>query len=330
MNNKNYMKKILLGLCLLFCFGIGAQCQNLLLKAKNGNTEAQYELATQYYKGIGQIQSYSNAFVWYKRAAEKNHLASCYALGTMYEEGKGCTQNIRLAFSYYLQAAERGNELSQLKVAKMFDEGEGVIENKSRAYLWYRICAERGDAFSCRRVGDFYFEGDVIAKDLIEAKYWYEKAAEQKDIYAMQNLAYIYIIGQSIAPDYQKASKLIELPLEKNLPVAQYVKGFLLENGFYGEKKKSEAINWYKKSANQDCPYAKEIVAIDTYQRTGELKDLLDIKNIEQSQTYYILGKEYIDGKKIKKNRKKGMDYIKKSAQLGNKDAENYLTKKKK
>ena len=67
MNNKNYMKKILLGLCLLFCFGIEAQCQNLLLKAKNGNTEAQYELATQYYKGIGQIQSYSNAFVWYKR-----------------------------------------------------------------------------------------------------------------------------------------------------------------------------------------------------------------------------------------------------------------------
>ena len=34
--------------------------------------------------------------------------------------------------------------------------------------------------------------------------------------------------------------------------------------------------------------------------------------------------------KKIKKNHKKRMDYIKKSAQLGNKEAENYLTKKKK
>ncbi len=165
---------------------------------------------------------------------------------------------------------------------------------------------------------------------MVEAKYWYEKASEQNEVYAMQNLAYIYVIGQSIAPDYQKASKLIELPLEKNLPVAQYVKGFLLENGFYGEKKKSEAINWYKKSALQDCPYAKEVVAIDTYNRTGEIKDLLSIKNIEQSQTYYILGKEYIDGKKIKKNRKKGLDYIKKSAQLGNKEAEKYLQPKKK
>ena len=65
------------------------------------------------------------------------------------------------------------------------------------------------------------------------------------------------------------------------------------------------------------------------YQRTGEIKDLLDIKNIENARTYYILGKEYIDGKKIKKNRKKGMDYIKKAAQLGDTEAENYLTKKK-
>lgn len=323
------MKKILISTLLLLCFGL-ANSQNLLLKAKNGNTEAQYELATQYYKGIGQIQSYSNAFVWYKKAAEKNHLASCYVLGTMYEEGKGCTQNKRLAFSYFLQAAERGNELSQLKVAKMFDEGEGVIENKSRAYLWYRICAEREDAFSCRRVGDFYFTGEVVGKDLVEAKFWYEKAAAQNEIYAMQNLAYIYVIGKSIAPDYKKASTLIEEPLKKNLAVAQYVKGFLTEQGFYGENKKKEAINWYKKSAKQDCEYAKEVVAIDSYNNTGEIKDLLSLKNIEHSQTYYILGKEYIDGKKIKKNRKKGLQYIEKSAQLGNKDAENYLLKKKK
>ncbi len=322
----NIMKKIIISTLLLLCFGI-AQCQNLLLKAKNGNTEAQYELATQYYKGIGQIQSYSNAFVWYKRAAEKNHLASCYALGTMYEEGKGCAQNKRLAFSYYIQAAERGNELSQLKVAKMFDEGEGVIENKSRAYLWYRICAERGDAFSCRRVGDFYFDGEVIGKDFVEAAYWYEKASEQKEIYAMQNLAYIYVIGKSIAPNYQKADSLIALPLKENLAVAQYVKGFLSENGFYGNAKKKDAINWYRKAAKQNCIYAKEVVAIDTYNATGEIKDLLEIKDIERSQTKFILGKEYLEGKKIKKNFKKGLDYLNQSALDNNEEANLYLGK---
>lgn len=327
MNNSSCIKKILAGICFLFCFSVASECQNLLLKAKNGNTEAQYELANQYYKGIGQIQSYSNAFVWYKRAAEKNHLASCYALGTMYEEGKGCTQNQRLAFSYYIQAAERGNELSQLKVAKMFDEGEGVIENKSRAYLWYRICAERGDAFSCRRVGDFYFYGDVIGQDLVEAKYWYEKAAEQNEVYAMQNLAYIYVIGKSIAPNYQKADSLIAKPLQEQLSVAQYVKGFLLENGYYGANKKKDAINWYKKSAKQDCIYAKEVVAIDEYMTSGEIKALLEIKDIERSQTYYILGKEYVEGKKIKKNLKKGLDYLNKSALNNNEEANIYLAK---
>jgi len=100
----------------LFCTEVC--CQNLLLKAKGGNVEAQYELATQYYKGIGQLQSYSSAFVWYKKAAEKNHPASCHAMGEMYEKGLGCSQNERLAFSYYMQAAERGHEKSQLKVAR--------------------------------------------------------------------------------------------------------------------------------------------------------------------------------------------------------------------
>ena len=83
MNNKLNISILFLG---IFIFSnIALQCQNLLLKAKGGNIQAQYELATQYYDGIGQIQSYKDAFVWYKKAAEKNHVESCYRVGEMYE-----------------------------------------------------------------------------------------------------------------------------------------------------------------------------------------------------------------------------------------------------
>ncbi|MBO7180520.1 MAG: sel1 repeat family protein, partial [Bacteroidales bacterium] len=144
--NNNIKKLTTFFFALLVCVsGFG---QNLLLKAKSGSADAQYELATQYYKGIGQLQNYNTAFVWYKRAAEKNHLASCYALGQMYEKGLGCTQNERLAFSYYMQAAERGHFDAQLRVAQMFDEGIGVVDNPARAYLWYRICADRDEVYA--------------------------------------------------------------------------------------------------------------------------------------------------------------------------------------
>jgi TPR repeat protein len=77
----------------------------------------------------------------------------------------------------------------------------------------------------------------------------------------------------------------------------------------------------------QDCLYAKEVVAIDTYKNSGEVKDLLEIKDIERSQTNYILGKEYIEGKKVKKNLKKGLAYLNKSALDNNEEANLYLAK---
>ena len=51
MNNK-IAKSFIFVLVLSATFGLYGQ--NLMLKAKSGSAEAQYELATQYYKGIGQ------------------------------------------------------------------------------------------------------------------------------------------------------------------------------------------------------------------------------------------------------------------------------------
>ena len=62
MNNK-IAKSFIFVLVLSATLGLNGQ--NLMLKAKSGSAEAQYELATQYYKGIGQLQNYSSAFAWY-------------------------------------------------------------------------------------------------------------------------------------------------------------------------------------------------------------------------------------------------------------------------
>lgn len=304
---------------LFFSFALPAQ--NLLLKAKSGSAEAQYELATQYYKGIGQLQNYNSAFSWYKRAADKDHLASCYALAQMYEQGLGCTQNERLAFNYYMQAAENGHFASQLRVAKMFDEGIGVVDNPARAYLWYRVCAERDEVYACRRIGDFYFNGIVVEKDLGEAKHWYEKAVSQNDEDAMQKLAYILVIGQSVAPNYERASELCAEPLKKNLPVAQYVKAYLAENGFHDRKDPAKAAELYTKSAAQGFEPAKEPAALARYHRQGTIDSLLCVKTLLRAESKYILGREYALGNEVKRNTKKALAYLNEAAAQGSGEA---------
>jgi len=165
--------------------------------------------------------------------------------------------------------------------------------------------------------------GTVVDKDLVEARHWYEKAVDGNDVDAMQKLAYIYVIGESVAPDYKKASELAEKPLKQGLPVAQYVKAFLLENGFAEKKQPAKALELYKQSAKQGFVPAKEPVAIDRYRKEGMADSLLSLKTIGRTESYYILGKEYIAGKQTKKNVKKGLEYLNRAAEASY--AEAYL-----
>ncbi|MDR1006496.1 MAG: sel1 repeat family protein [Bacteroidales bacterium] len=227
------MKSRIFALVAVLCLSLAANAQNYERKAKSGNVQAQFALANQYYSGIGRLQDYKQAFVWFEKAAKGGNVDAMYSVATMYEDAKGTKENIREAFNYYLKAAERGNHSSQLKVANMFESGRGCVKSDARAYLWYRVCAERGDLLSCRKLGDYYAQGNVVGKDHAEAKFWYEKTIDEfkvliqsklpldeanadkiaseainEVIIAMNNLAEIYTADQGIAPDADKAKEL--------------------------------------------------------------------------------------------------------------------------
>jgi TPR repeat protein len=221
-------------LAFLLCFCGKAESQNYLKKAKSGNVQAQVKLAEQYYSGIGQLQSYKQALVWYEKAAKNGNVDAIYKVAVMHEQGKGCQSNVRDAFNYYLKAAERGHCVAQSKVAAMFEKGEGTTQSDARAYLWYRVCAERDDVFACRKMGDYYSEGKVVGKDHAEAKYWYEKALNTVDNPAnnktiirdnelvtnndlneevatiLTNLAKLYTADEGLAPNPEKAKQLLK------------------------------------------------------------------------------------------------------------------------
>ena len=55
--------------------------QSHVEKAKLGDSEAQYELGKLYFNGRGVEKSYTEAFKWYKKAAEKGLPAAQYSLG---------------------------------------------------------------------------------------------------------------------------------------------------------------------------------------------------------------------------------------------------------
>lgn len=303
--------------------------QNLELKARSGNVTAMYNLAEQYYKGVGMLQDYKKAFVWYKQAGDRGNLEACYMTAAMYEEGLGCNQNYTNAFNYYIKAAERGHERSQLKVATMFDAGLGTRQSLSRAYLWYRVCAEREEGLAQRRIGDCYLAGEVVEENWQESVYWYEKAIKNNDTVAMAYLAYILSSNGSIAPDYERAYTLTNIALEKDIPMAQYVYAELLQNGYAGEKDENKALKYYKLAANNGILQAKEVIALKNYQKTDDLNEILNLKKIYKADSYLILAKAYQNGESVKKNKKKALEFYTKAASMGNAEAQEYLENQK-
>lgn len=325
MRNKQ-IKSILVffAFVLLGCYSIQAQ-QNLELKARSGNVSAMFALAEEYYKGIGRIQDTRQAFIWYKQAADKGNLEADYMTAYLYEQGKGCTQNYTNAFNYYLKASERGHEKSQLKVATMFDAGLGTTRSVSRAYLWYRICAQRDEGLAQRRIADCYLTGEVVEQNWQEAVYWYEKATQNNDTVAMAYLAYILSCNKAIAPNYEKAYSLTKAALEKHIPMAEYVYGVFLENGYVEKTDKNKALQYYTKAADKGILQAKEVIAIENYNKTHSITPLLELKQLYKAESYLILAKAYQTGDQVKKNRKKSLEYYNIAANMGNEEAQKYL-----
>ena len=97
--------------------------------AERGNAEAQRELGTCYFSGIGVPLDRSEAVKWFRKAFEHGDVdAHC-----------------RLAYCYF--------------------NGEGVPEDKAEAVKHYRLAAELGNVEGQWKLGAYYLNGIVVPKD---------------------------------------------------------------------------------------------------------------------------------------------------------------------
>ncbi len=85
--------------------------------AENGDTEAQYLLASLYRAGKGVQTDRKRAFEWFSRAAQQGHKKAQYNLGQMYEQGSGTTTDLRQATVWYQKAADQNHRLAQMRIA---------------------------------------------------------------------------------------------------------------------------------------------------------------------------------------------------------------------
>src|ERR1700741_65195 len=87
--------------------------------AEAGNSQAQYDLATDYFNARFATLDYVDMLTWYRKSAAQGFAPAQNQLGAMYENNLGVPQDYKRAASYYRMAANQGYAQAQYNLAAL-------------------------------------------------------------------------------------------------------------------------------------------------------------------------------------------------------------------
>ena len=238
----------------------------LRTRARDGDPEAQFDLALRYSDGTGVPENASTAYRWLTKAAEGGHLEAMGALGRCFHGGLGCPEDVGLAIQWYEKALARGADDVHGDLAQVLcDERSGEARNVERAIQllqegwenhqdaacagilseiyedengddalslqWARTAADAGDGAAMVTLGYRYRFGEGVERDLKQMLHWYRRGADHGDPTAIANLAICYQNGEAVKRNPDRAFALREEAAEMGHQGSRVWLAFALVDG---------------------------------------------------------------------------------------------------
>lgn len=185
--------------------------------AKNGDSDAQYWLASEYETGLLRLDTIIiesdmvKAAKWYKKSAASGHIDAQYKLGVCYEEGNGVAQDQAEAVKWYTNAATRLGRSEHRADAKYrlglcYGNGNGVEQDFTKALEWLQKAAEQDNHTSAMfELGHYFFRGRGVKEDETKAMAYWEAAAERGHLDAQTLVYSAYSCGETMEKNEDKA-----------------------------------------------------------------------------------------------------------------------------
>ncbi|MCF6241196.1 MAG: sel1 repeat family protein [Bacteroidales bacterium] len=227
-------KVLFLILVNLTSFNLFAQniFEETLALATNGNSEAQYSLAMQYYDGNGVEQNKLEAVKWLIKSAQKGFLKAQIKLAGMYYGGDSIPQNYSKAFYWYHKAALKDDPIGIYMTGVSYNYGNGVKRNYKKAYKWLYKAVSGKQVFvnAMVEVSLMYLSGNGVKKDTVKALYWMKKAAKLNCSEAQFNMGNFYMQGNVVKMNVDSAYNWYYKAAMQKYPPALRMYGLMLIN----------------------------------------------------------------------------------------------------
>lgn len=291
--------------------------RQLRIAAENGMGIAARLTADFYREGLDGMTEPDTglAFEWYRKAAECGDVSSmCWV--AEYYSGKvesPVEPDAGKMIEWYRKAAEYpypdidGYDLwAQRQLGYIYRDGLHVQPDMAEAAKWLRMAAERGDAEAQYALADLYDDPKYGIKDSGKAIFWYKKSADKGHTAAMVNLSLKYLNGAGVAKNEQAALEYMSRAADAGSAMAVTNMGVFYWNGYGCTADRQKAIELCIKAG--DMGYAAG------YLKAGLFYDLL--AQSEQNRKAKRELEQY------------AFAYTEKAAQMGDADAQFYLSTK--
>jgi TPR repeat protein len=162
-----------------------SEWQFLLARAKNGDREAEWEVADRYADGCkdkrGRVivrRSPPRAAQWFRRAAEHGSVPAQNNLGVLLSNGNGVRKNVKEALVWLRKAFRAGDSCARQNIAITYRENGDL----KTAVKWFRKAAEADDHDALIQLGIHYYWGKGVRKNPRAAVQCFRTAAKAKNI----------------------------------------------------------------------------------------------------------------------------------------------------
>jgi TPR repeat protein len=186
-----------------------------------------------------------------------------------------------------------------------------------------RALAESGDAIAQHYMGQLYLSGRIVPRSDEQAAHWFRRAAEAGDLASAHNLGVIHERATGPLRDRAEALKWYRSAAERGFARSQANLGHLLR-----EDKDPEARLWIGKAAAQKEPrglYLLGMLELDAGRETEAVARLDEAARADDRDAQYQLALLHGAGRGTAKDEKRAMDWLRKSAERNQPEAQYLL-----
>ena len=279
----------------------------LKTSVSNGNDIGMLHLGVIYLGSPFVTPDQKIAYEYFSQADKIGNANASAFLGTMYASGIHVKQNTRIALQYFLKGTSGGSTIAHYFLGKFYYDGILVKKNTEEAMDHFHHAADYGNLESIHQLIEIYSNSATPVYDIDKTRLYLEPLIDSNDPYALYTAGKLRLEGTVYPYNIKEGLKCLR---KAKIGSSYFLLGKTYQDGIHVNQDFSMALIYYFKGIEMgdvDCMVNTADLIINYKIDIDFMSILKTAYDLGNSRAASLLGKCYLFGITVRKNRKKAL-----------------------